>query len=152
MTGTGHGNSCKRWARQGREFKKDLGVRRAAGCLLQAGAVADGFAQFVEFAFQPPTKRAEPEQRCIKRGGQLQIEVALADVRAFMGQHDAQLLLVPAGVIGGQNNAGADVHRGSDAGTGPHVKLNPGFLLSERLCRLGREPQAERRRQAKQHA
>ena len=142
MTGACHGNSCKGWARQGREFKKDLGVGGAAGGLLKAGAVADGFAQFVKFAFQPPSKRAEPEQRSIEGGGQLQVKVALADVRAFVGQHDAQLLFAPAHVIGRQNDAGADVHRGGNATTCPHA--NPCILLRERLCRLGRQPQSER--------
>ena len=110
MTGAGHGNSCKGWAREGREFKQELSVRGAAGGLFKAGAVADCFAQFTEFTFQPPSKRAEPEKRCIKPGEQLQIEVALANVRALVRQNHPQLLLTPLRVIGGKNNAGADVH------------------------------------------
>ncbi len=60
MTGAGHGNSCKGWARESREFEKDLGVGGAAGGLFKTCAVADGFAQFREFVFEPPSEGAEP--------------------------------------------------------------------------------------------
>ena len=46
-----HGNSYEGWARQCREFKKNLGVGGGAGGLFKAGAVADGLAQFRELAF-----------------------------------------------------------------------------------------------------
>ena len=101
MTGAGHGNSCKGWAREGREFKQELSVGGAAGGLFKAGAVADGLAQFREFAFEPPSQWAEPEQGGVEAGEQLQIEVALADVRALVRQNHAHLLLIPIGVIGG---------------------------------------------------
>ena len=102
MTGAGHGNSCKGWARESREFKQELSVGGAAGGHFKAGAIADGFAQFREFAFEPPSQGAEPEEGGIETGKKLQIEVALANMGALVGQNDAQLLLIPLGVIGGQ--------------------------------------------------
>ena len=100
MTGASHSNSCKGWARQCREFKKELGVRSAAGSLFKAGAVADSFAQFVEFAFQPPSQWAEPENACVNSRQQLQIEISLANMRALMGQNNAQFLFVPFAMLG----------------------------------------------------
>ena len=122
MTGAGHGNSCKGWARESREFKQELGVGGAAGGLFKAGAVADGFAQFREFAFEPPSQGAEPEEGGVEAGEQLQIEVALANVGALVGENDAQLLLIPGGVVGRQNNARADVDGRGDAGAGTETK------------------------------
>jgi hypothetical protein len=51
MTGACHGNSCKGWAREGREFKQDLGVGGAAGGFFKPRAIADGFTQFRQSGF-----------------------------------------------------------------------------------------------------
>jgi len=122
MTGAGHGNSCEGWAREGREFKQELSVAGAAGGLFKAGAVADGFAQFIEFAFEPPSEGAEPEEGGIEPGEKLKIEVALADVRALVGQNHAQLLFIPAGVIGREDNARADVDGEKRRGAGTEME------------------------------
>ena len=87
-TGTSHGDSYSGWARCCREFKKDLRIRGAAGSLLQSGAIADGFGQVGECSLEPPAERAEPDQRRIKRSKQLQVEIALSNVRALMGEHN----------------------------------------------------------------
>jgi hypothetical protein len=105
MTGAGHGNSCQGWARESREFKKDLSVGGSACGLFKARAVADGFAQFGKFAFEPPSQGAEPEKRGVDACQKLQIKVALADVRALVSQNNAQLFLIPCGVVGGQHDA-----------------------------------------------
>ena len=68
MTGAGHGNSCKGWARESREFKQELSVGRAAGGHFKAGAIADCLAQFREFAFEPPSQGTEPEEGSIEAG------------------------------------------------------------------------------------
>ena len=105
LTVASHGDSYEGWARRGREFEQDLGVGGAAGSLLEAGAVADGLGQVREFAFEPPPQGADPEKRGVEAGEKLQVEVALANVRALVGQDDAQLLAVPSGVIAGKTTA-----------------------------------------------
>ena len=87
IRGASHGYSCQGWARHGREFKQNLGVRRATGSFFKAGAVADGLAQIGELALQPPSQRTEPEHGGIEAGQHLQIKVTLPDVRALM-RHD----------------------------------------------------------------
>src|SRR5512146_508728 len=146
MTGASHSNSCKGWARQDREFEKELGVRSAARGFFQAGTVADGFAQFVERSLQPPAEGAEPEEACVDSGEQLQVEVALANVRSFVGQNDAQLLLVPAVVVGRQNNARSYVHGRCNAGTGAHGRIP--WAIRQVRDRLGGDPQANGSREA----
>ena len=88
-------------ARHGREFKQDLGVGNRARRLFKAGAIADCFAEVREFAFQPPAQRTEPEQGRVEAGHRLQVEVALADMRPFVGKNNAQLLGIPVHIVAG---------------------------------------------------
>ena len=55
-SGMSHGNSYLCQARHGREFKKNLRIRRVAGRLSKAGAVTDGLAQVRELAPEPPAQ------------------------------------------------------------------------------------------------
>ena len=94
-TGTSHGDSYEGWARRGREFEQDLCVGRTAGSLLETGTVADGLGQIRKLVLEPPTQRAEPEERRVEAGEELQVEVALANVGALVGEDDTEFLSVP---------------------------------------------------------
>ena len=54
--------------RRGREFEEDLGIRGAAGRLLETGAVADGLSQIGELAFDPPSQGTEPDDGGVEAG------------------------------------------------------------------------------------
>jgi hypothetical protein len=104
----GHADSYPGWARRCREFEQNLRIRSAVGSLFKACAVADCLSQIREFAFEPPSQRAWPECCGIDGRKKLKVEIALANMRALVRQHDAQLLVVPGRVIHRQHNRGTD--------------------------------------------
>ena len=139
--GTRHGDAYFGAARHGGEFQQDAGIGSVIGGFLEAGVIADGFAQVGELALEPPSQGAEPEDGGVEAGQGLEVEVALAHVGALMGQHDAQFLDVPLVVVVGQHYRRADGDGRGDFAAGAKVEA-VGEMRVE-LDRFRRLPQAD---------
>ena len=94
-----HGYSYEGWARRCREFEQYLRVGRPASGLFEPGAVADGFSQIRKLVLEPPSERAEPEERGVEARKQLQIEVALTDMGSLVRKDNAELFGIPGFVV-----------------------------------------------------
>jgi hypothetical protein len=149
--GTGHVYSNKGWARQGREFEKELSIRGGASSLVQSGVVANRLSQVAELALEPPSQRAEPEKSCIEGGKKLKVEVALADVRTLVGEHDAELFGIPLGKVGGQQHGRAYGYRRGNSSARTEMQPWETTRLIFEEDRLRAKPQAHRSRDAENH-
>ena len=94
--GTSHGDGEDRPAGQGGDFKQKLGIGRRVLGFGDAGKIADRLAEIGEMSLYPPGRRAEPEDGGMQMREKLQVEIALADVRKFVSQNNAQSGSAPA--------------------------------------------------------
>jgi hypothetical protein len=106
--GVRHRNHAGMRMRGGCETQQQLGVAEPVAAGGDGGAVADGLTEPRELRTQPPGERADPEEAEVKSRGQLQVEVAFADVFGFMRERGAQRGVVPLNGIERQQDAVAN--------------------------------------------
>ena len=81
------------------EIEQDLRVGQPVFDDFERAGVADDFGKFGQPGELPPRERTEPEHRAIERGQQQDIEIAVGDVGALMGQHGLALRQIPVACI-----------------------------------------------------
>ena len=114
--------------------------------------VADRLTQIAELALEPPSERAEPEQGGIESGYELKVEVALSNVRALVGEDNAQLLRIPLDVIGGQQHGRANRDRRGNSMSRTDIQPGSEFAGPIKRHLLRAEPQPECGGNAEHHA
>ena len=87
--GLRHGHHAGGGLLRGCEAEKQLRVAEAVAAGGDGGAVADGLAQAGELRAEPPGVRADPEEAVMQGGGELQVEVAFADVLGLVCERGA---------------------------------------------------------------
>src|ERR1700734_713759 len=139
-----HGDSCKGWARAGREFKKKFGVGYGTSGRFKAGSVTDCLAQFTQLALQPPSQWAEPDHRGIQSSKHLEIEIALLNMCGLMRQNHAKFFFVPFRVIVRQQDSRADVYWRSNLTAPAHLNSIGNLKIRSALDAPCLRPQAKR--------
>ena len=144
--GTRHGDGEDRPAGQRSHFKQKLGVGGRVLGLGDTGEIADRLAEIGEMFLYPPGCRAEPEDGGMQMREKLQVEIALADVRKFVRQNNAQPGSAPVQERRGKDDAEADGDRGPDVG----AEANVGVRLNQNRGWFGAAPDTPREGQAEE--
>ena len=121
------------------EVEQNFGVRQPVLDHFERRCIADDFSQFRQPGVMPPRKRTEPEHRTIERGEQQQIEIAVGDVSALMGQHGLALARIPIEALRRKQNGRAEGDGPGDHAAHAHAPVrSPG--LAHRLGGTGQPP------------